>query len=224
MPLVDSMLRVCLVSTTLMWCSIGVAANAGPAGPDGRPAVDADLTPGVKPDVPPGRGWLAYADVPPAQRTLGRIEIPRVGVSAPILEGVDDATLRRSVGHFPDTSRPDENGNMALAAHRGTDFWGLRHIRLGDEITIVTPQRSYRYVVERTWVVQPSDLSVLDPTDGRSLTLVTCFPFTYRGHAPQRFIVRARPADEASVAAGMARPEQAPAEVSPVRVAHTTSR
>ena len=47
------------------------------------------------------------------------------------------------------------------------------------------------YRVERTWVVSPEDVSVLDATPTRSLTLVTCYPFYHVGPAPQRFIVRA---------------------------------
>lgn len=123
---------------------------------------------------------------------LGRIEIPRVGVSSAILEGVDYATIRRAVGHFPETPLPDANGNMALAAHRTTAFRGLRQIRMGDVITITTPSGSFSYVVEETLVVDPEDTYVLDPTEEKTLTLVTCYPFDYRGTAPLRFIVRAR--------------------------------
>lgn len=123
---------------------------------------------------------------------LGRIEIPRVGVSAAILEGVDFATIRRAVGHFPETPLPDTNGNMALAAHRTTDFRGLQRIRIGDVITITTPSGSFLYIVEETLVVGPRDTHVLNPTEEKILTLVTCYPFDYRGTAPYRFIVRAR--------------------------------
>src|SRR3954452_2818781 len=48
---------------------------------------------------------------------IGRIEIPRVGVSAVVLEGVDTKALRRGVGHIPETARPGV-GNVGLAAHR----------------------------------------------------------------------------------------------------------
>ncbi len=123
---------------------------------------------------------------------VGRIEIPRVGVSAPILEGVDYATIRRAVGHFPETPLPHTAGNMALAAHRTTDFRGLREIRIGDVVTITTLTGSFSYEVEETFVVYPEDTSVLDPTEEKTLTLVTCYPFDYRGTAPYRFIVRAR--------------------------------
>jgi len=123
---------------------------------------------------------------------VGRIEIPRVGVSSTILEGVDFATIRRAVGHFPETPLPDTDGNMALAAHRTTDFRGLQHIRIGDVITITTSSGRFSYEVEKTFVVDPEDTYVLDPTPEKTLTLVTCYPFDYHGSAPYRFIVRAR--------------------------------
>jgi len=40
-------------------------------------------------------------------------------------------------------------------------------------------------------VVNPEDVSVLNPTSAPALTLVTCYPFYFVGSAPQRFIVRA---------------------------------
>jgi sortase A len=122
---------------------------------------------------------------------LGRIEIPRVGVTAMVREGDDDATLAIAVGHISGTARPGERGNMALAGHRDSFFRGLRDIRRRDAIRIVTPQRSYEYVVDSTEIVGPEATRVLDPTSGTVLTLVTCYPFKYVGHAPNRFIVRA---------------------------------
>jgi len=133
----------------------------------------------------------------PAARTqadplvLGRIEIPRVGVKAIVREGNDETTLAVAVGHISGTARPGERGNMALAAHRDSFFRSLRHIRLEDTIRIVTQERSYEYAVDWTEVVNPEDTWVLAPTDGTVLSLVTCFPFDWVGHAPRRFIVRA---------------------------------
>jgi LPXTG-site transpeptidase (sortase) family protein len=123
---------------------------------------------------------------------IGSIEIARVGVEGPILEGVDDLTIRRAVGHFPGSSLPFEVGNMALAAHRTTHFRGLRDVRIGDAVTIRTGLGSIDYVVEETWIVDPEEVWVLDPTDEPALTLVTCYPFDHPGTAPQRFVVRAR--------------------------------
>ena len=122
---------------------------------------------------------------------VGRVEIPRVGVSAIVREGDDVKTLRRAVGHVPGTALPGEVGNAALAGHRDTFFRGLRNIRNGDEILLATPGGDARYVVRSTRIVDPSEVSVLAPTRKSMLTLVTCYPFNYVGAAPKRFIVRA---------------------------------
>lgn len=122
---------------------------------------------------------------------LGRIEIKAVGLSAMIQEGVAEETLERAVGHIPGTSLLGQHGNIALAAHRDTFFRGLRNIRLNDEIILTTTSGKTRYHVVFTQVVEPEDTSVLRASESDMLTLVTCYPFTFVGTAPQRFIVRA---------------------------------
>jgi sortase A len=129
--------------------------------------------------------------MPATGETLGRIEIPRLSVSAVVRAGSDARTLQLAVGHIPGTALPGDRGNMGLAGHRDTFFRRLKDIRSDDVIRIVTPEGTFAYRVERTVIVDPKDVWVLDPTDESTLTLVTCYPFTYIGAAPQRFIVRA---------------------------------
>jgi sortase A len=123
--------------------------------------------------------------------TIGRIEIPRLGVSAVIRAGSDARTLRLAVGYIPGTSLPGERGNFGLAGHRDTFFRKLRDINPDDEIRVTTKDGIFHYYVQRTNIVQPKDVWVLNPTSYAALTLVTCYPFNYIGSAPQRFIVRA---------------------------------
>jgi sortase A len=123
---------------------------------------------------------------------LGRIEISTIGLAAMMMEGIDEVTLRRAVGHIPGTPLPGQQGNVALAGHRDTFFRGLRKIRVNDEITLTTLSGSYRYRVDLTKVVEPEETEVLDNEDDDILTLVTCYPFNYVGSAPRRFIVRAQ--------------------------------
>ncbi len=123
--------------------------------------------------------------------TIGRIEIPRLGVSAVIRAGSDARTLRLAVGYIPGTALPGENGNLGLAGHRDTFFRKLRDINPDDEIRVTTKEGVFHYFVQRTNIVQPSDVWVLNATTSPVLTLVTCYPFSYIGSAPQRFIVRA---------------------------------
>lgn len=123
---------------------------------------------------------------------FGRIEIPRLGISAMIVEGVRPHDLKLAVGHIPGTAFPGESSNVALAGHRDTFFRKLGRVRDNDLITLTTLHGIYRYRVESTGVVQPTDVDVLDPTPNPALTLVTCYPLSYVGPAPERFIVRAR--------------------------------
>jgi sortase A len=130
------------------------------------------------------------------REVIGRLEVPRLGLSAIAREGVDSRTLRTAVGHVPETALPGEPGNAAFAAHRDTFFRKLKDIRPGDRVVVTTPDGVHEYVVEKTRVVPPADVSVLEPTAGAALTLVTCYPFDYVGSAPERFIVRAVRADK----------------------------
>jgi sortase A len=134
----------------------------------------------------------------PAATPLGVLRIPRLGIEVPVLPGTDDRTLDRAVGHIDDTALPGADGNSGIAGHRDGFFRGLKDIAEGDVIELETTRVKEIYRVERTWVVDPEDVSVLDRTPSRALTLVTCYPFYYIGPAPRRFIVRAvlsRPAN-----------------------------
>lgn len=121
----------------------------------------------------------------------GRIEIPRLGLSVMVTEGVSDGVLRRAAGHIPGTALPGEPGNVGISAHRDTFFRPLRNIQLADEIILTTVLGEYRYHVVSTRIVNPSEVSVLAPGPSEVLTLVTCYPFYFIGSAPDRFIVRA---------------------------------
>jgi sortase A len=134
---------------------------------------------------------VAPVRTPDRHGVVGSLEIPRIGVSAMVVEGVDDGDLKRAVGHIPGTALPWEPGNVGIAGHRDTFFRPLRSIRPDDTITVSTLQGAYRYGVVSTSVVGPEDIRVLYPAGRDSLTLVTCFPFEYVGSAPKRFIVRA---------------------------------
>ena len=119
------------------------------------------------------------------------LRIPKVRLEVPVLPGTDDRTLDRGVGHIEHTVEPGTDGNSGIAGHRDSFFRGLKDIGLGDLIELDTRQGTDVYRVERTWIVNPEDVWVLDPTPTRALTLVTCYPFYFVGAAPQRFIVRA---------------------------------
>jgi sortase A len=132
----------------------------------------------------------------PVGAPIAVLRIPKIRLEVAVLSGTDDRTLDRALGHIENTAVPGTDGNSGIAGHRDGFFRGLKDIAPGDVIELDTLQGKDAYRVERTWVVAPEDISVLDPTGGRTLTLVTCYPFYFVGAAPQRFIVRAVRIDE----------------------------
>jgi sortase A len=130
---------------------------------------------------------------PTAEPFTARLTIPRLHLTAMVEEGVGENVLRRAAGHIPNTALPGRPGNVGIAAHRDTLFRRLKGIESKDPIVLSTPTKDYNYEVVSTSIVAPDDISVLAPSRGqKTLTLVTCYPFEFVGHAPKRFIVRAR--------------------------------
>jgi sortase A len=129
---------------------------------------------------------------PPATGTpLADLLIPRIDLSAVVLEGSDTVTLRRGIGHIEDTALPGQAGNVAIAGHRDTFFRPLRNVQVGDDVFLETPRERLHYRVASFRVVGSTEIGVLAPTDVPTLTLITCYPFWVLGHAPDRFVVRA---------------------------------
>lgn len=123
---------------------------------------------------------------------IGRVDIPRLKLSAAVAEGEDDKTLAKAVGHLSDTPLPwQRRGNVALAAHRDGLFRKLEKIRIGDDVHLVTTRGDYHYQVKKTHIVEPDDVWVIAPTATPTITLITCYPFSFVGNAPHRFIVQA---------------------------------
>jgi sortase A len=136
------------------------------------------------------RAWrdTLYQHGPPP---LAVLRIPRIGVEVAVLEGTDEWTLNRAVGHIEETPMPGAGGNIGLAGHRDGFFRALQDARVGDRLELETLEGIHGYRITRTWIVDPDDVSVLDATPTSSVTMVTCYPFYFVGPAPRRFIVRA---------------------------------
>jgi sortase A len=128
---------------------------------------------------------------PRAGSGIAILSIPRLGMSSLVVEGTDDDELKVAPGHIPGTAFPGSAGNIGIAGHRDTFFRPLRNIHMGDIITLATRQRKFQYRVASTEVVRPRDVRVLDRTAQETLTLVTCYPFSFVGSAPKRFVVHA---------------------------------
>lgn len=169
-----------------LWCAmVLIEARRARNMPVPPPAAAASL-PGDAPDRSPRPRTRVTAG-----EWVARLEAPGINLVATVLEGTSDATLARGAGHIEDTALPGEAGNIGIAGHRDTIFRPVRRIKAGDPLVLTTPDRTYQYRVTKTFIVQPDDVYVLDPADHPTLTLVTCYPFEFIGHAPKRFIVSA---------------------------------
>jgi sortase A len=131
-------------------------------------------------------------NVPPP---LGVLDIPSLQLQVPVLEGTDDLTLDRAVGHITGTAWLSNGGNIGIAGHRDGFFRALKDIHVGDTIDLHSQQGSTHYLVDEIQIVSPYEVSVLEPRAKSSLTLVTCYPFYFVGSAPLRYIVHATAAD-----------------------------
>jgi sortase A len=129
----------------------------------------------------------------PGSRLVGRLEIPKLDLSSVILERVGSQTLRVGLGHVPGTSMPGQRGNVVIAGHRDTFFRPLQKIKIGDEVFVDTTARTYCYQVRSFEIVDPHNVNALRFHDRNELTLITCYPFSYIGPAPKRFVVHAEP-------------------------------
>jgi sortase A len=134
----------------------------------------------------------------PDDSSVSRIEIPRIGISAMVVEGVGSNDLSLAVGHIPGTALPGAPGNVGIAGHRDTFFRNLGSIQRDDVITLKTYKGSYQYTVDTIEIVEPDNVQVLSTSRTPILTLVTCYPFHYLGPAPRRFIVKARLVEDAA--------------------------
>jgi sortase A len=122
---------------------------------------------------------------------IGVLTIPRLKLTVPVYDGSDDETLDRGAGRVVGSVMPGERGNLSIAGHRDGFFRVLKNIAAGDRIQVESRQGTYTYVVAGTRIVDRKDVRVLAGRQAATLTLITCYPFYFVGHAPRRFVVTA---------------------------------
>jgi len=122
---------------------------------------------------------------------LAVLTIEKLGIQVPVYDGTDEFNLNRGVGRIKGTAAIDGQGNLGIAGHRDGFFRALEDIKEGDVIELLTTQGIINYNVSSIEIVEPTDVSVLAATTSSTITLVTCYPFYYVGHAPKRYIVKA---------------------------------
>jgi sortase A len=110
---------------------------------------------------------------------IGRIAIPTIGVDIVVVQGTSTGDLTQGPGHYPQTPFPGQPGTTAIAGHRTTYLAPFRHLDSlhgGDEIELRMPYGTLDYRVQRTKVVEPTDVGILHPTGYQRLVLTACHP------------------------------------------------
>lgn len=133
------------------------------------------------------------ADYPPP---LAILTIDDLNIQVPVWNGAEEYVLDRGAGRIKGMAKPGEEGNFGISAHRDSFFRALKDIEQGTEIMVQTTYGVDRYSVSEIEIVPKHDSSVLELTDEKRLTLVTCYPFYHVGHAPERYIITALPLTE----------------------------
>jgi len=126
----------------------------------------------------------------PAPQHGTRIQIPAIGVDAPIVHGDDWEQLKKGVAHRADTANPGQIGNIVLSGHNdvfGEIFRYLEELKPGDKIILYTSKRSFTYIVSGWELVEPTQVEVMDPTINATITLISCHPYLVDNH---RIIVK----------------------------------
>lgn len=125
-----------------------------------------------------------------AGEPLAVLRIEALRLEVPVFATASDLHLNRGAGFIEGMGTPDSGGNVGIAGHRDGFFRVLKDVSPGQRIELQTRKGLHRYRVVSVEVVDPSDVKLLADTVDPTLTLVTCYPFYFLGHAPQRFIVR----------------------------------
>ena len=123
---------------------------------------------------------------------VGLLRISKISLEEAVREGSTGSVLSSALGHMEGTALPGEEGNCCIAGHRnytfGKYFNRLNEMEIGDIIEIETYDATYMYEVNDIFVVEPTEVSVLDDIKGENLTLITCTPLFIGSH---RLIIRA---------------------------------
>jgi sortase A len=127
-------------------------------------------------------------EVPPV---LGVLAIPSVGLEVPVYPSDSELLMDRGSGVIDGMAYPHEAGNIGIAGHRDGYFRALKDVQPGDSLLLETLEGPKKFIIDATQIVEIDDLALLRDTREQTVTLVTCYPFYFVGHAPQRFIVTA---------------------------------
>lgn len=130
-----------------------------------------------------------YTTAPKMGEEMGELYIPKLEAKLPIFQGTDEDELAKGVGHYANSVLPGEKDNSVLAGHRDTVFRRLGQVGKGDLLVVTTTAGKFVYKVKKVRIVDKEDRSVIVPKPAATLTVSTCYPFSFIGQAPKRYIL-----------------------------------
>ncbi len=184
----EALVQPTMTATPLVMAAVLPSGHTPPTSPGGARPNDAEIPEHLRPLVQS----LANIPIPtPSPEQAIRIQIPAIGVDAPVVQGDGWEQLKKGVGQHIGTANPGQIGNTVLSAHNdifGEIFRHLDQLEPGDEVIVYTNQRAYTYRVSGTQIVEPTAVHVMAPTEDPVVTLISCYPYLVD---TQRIIVRA---------------------------------
>ncbi|MQR94794.1 class D sortase [Fictibacillus phosphorivorans] len=132
---------------------------------------------------------LLYEVRPKIGEQMGELRIPKLDAVLPIYHGTNEDELEKGVGHFADSVLPGEKDNSVLSGHRDTVFRKLGEVGKGDLLVVETTAGTFTYKVRKVRIVDKDDRSVIVSMPRATLTVSTCYPFTFVGAAPDRYVL-----------------------------------
>lgn len=185
----SALVQPTMTPTPLIIAAVLPSGHTPPDSPGGARPNDAEIPEHLRPLVQS----LAEIPIPtPAPEHAIQIQVPAIGIDAPIVQGDGWEQLKKGVGQHIGTANPGTNGNLVLSAHNdifGEIFRDLDRLKPGDVIIIYTNQRSYTYVITGWKIVEPTQVEVMAPTSYPATTLISCYPYRVD---TQRIVVQAQ--------------------------------
>jgi len=189
----SALVQPTLTPTPLISAVVLPSGHTPPDSPGGVQPNDAEIPEHLRPLVQ----TLANVPLPTASPEQAvRIQIPSIGVDAPVVQGDGWEQLKKGVGQHIGSPNPGQKGNLVLSAHNdvfGQIFRDLDRLKPGDTITLFTNQRTYTYIMTQTQVVEPTSVEVMAPGREPVVTLISCYPYMVDN---QRIVVTARLQDQ----------------------------
>ncbi|MGG0787763.1 class D sortase [Peribacillus simplex] len=134
-------------------------------------------------------GLELYEERPETGDLMGELYIPKIEATLPIYHGTDEDELEKGVGHYAGSVLPGEKDNSVLSGHRDTIFRDLGEVGEGDLLIAKTEAGTFTYKVRKVRIVDADDRTVIVPKPKATLTVTTCYPFSYIGSAPERYVL-----------------------------------